>query len=666
MGKLYFRAACAVLTALLAWGGTDGAYADTGTATVKMTYVDGSNTTTSYGEVTTATVGYLKISNGELALANAKWGVNNIVYLQVDASAIEGTITNATLSATLTNKTASSSKNGRNAVVGVGYNSSTWSSSLTWGTADRSITTVGSTTTVTAPKKGKTTEADASFDITEAFTNSENKVVTLLVYATNAGGCDIADPTVTVEYTTATVYSATFTFTETNDSTPPTVKIYSDEAKTTEVAANALVNGTYYYTATLEGYEDATGSFTVSGADTTVSITMTKKPTFTFTVNAVDGDNNAIQALFTDTAAYDGKKETYYVPAYLTDDNGKVTHKKADKTYNYSTTATVTAQTVSYTAYTGTAYFVEAEDKIKGANVTSGNYSNGTAVRSFTSAKDLLTVGETGVYKLTYAIANNNTRQTAKVVFFKNDSQIGDTIRATASVNYVKTTGTGSIDSITIATGDVVKAEGTSSNLILDYVLVEKIGDAAAPTLTIGSANLASYSNASAVTVPEDVVIYKAAAPSTDGVVTLTKVDGQVIPAGTGVFLYSATTGEKTLSYGGTSTADFSGNALKGTGNGTYTVADGETVYAIVADKQAVAKVNAGVEIPANKAYLPVTTDAAKQLRIVFDSETTGINEVKGAGESVNNQNAYNLAGQRVGKAYKGVTVKNGRKYIAK
>lgn len=665
MGKLYLRAACAVLTALLAWGGTDEAYADTGTATVKMTYVDGSNTTTSYGEVTTATVGYLKISNGELALANAKWGVNNIVYLQVDASAIEGTITNATLGATLTNKTASSSKNGRNAVVGVGYNSSTWSSSLTWGTADRSITTVGSTTTVTAPKKGKTTEADASFDITEAFTNSENKVVTLLVYATNAGGCDIADPTVTVEYTTATVYSATFTFTETNDSTP-TVKIYSDEAKTTEVAANALVNGTYYYTATLEGYEDATGSFTVSGADTTVSITMTKKPTFTFTVNAVDADNNVVQALFTDTAAYVGKAEAYYVPAYLTGDNGKVTHKKADQTYNYSTTATETAQTVSYTAYTGTAYYVEAEGKIKGTNVESSNCSNGYAVRSFTTAKDLLTIGETGIYKLTYAIATNNTRKTTGVIFFKNDSQVGDTISATASVNYVKTTGTGSIDSITIATGDVVKAKGTSSNLILDYVLVEKIGEAAAPTLTIGSANLASYSNASAVTVPEDVVIYKAAAPSTDGVVTLTKVDGQVIPAGTGVFLYSATTGDKTLSYGGTSAADFSGNALKGTGSGTYTVVDGETVYALVANKLAVAKVNVGVAIPANKAYLPVTTDAAKQLRIVFDSETTGINEVKGAGESANNQNAYNLAGQRVGKAYKGVTVKNGRKYIAK
>lgn len=653
MGKLYLRAACAVLTVLLAWGGIGGAYADQGTATVKMTYVNGSSTTQSYGEVTTAAVGYLKISGGALALANSGWGANNIVYLQVDASAIGGTITKATLTATLKNTTGR-----RDAVYGVGYNGSIWSSTLTWDTADRNITTVGSTVNVA---KSKTSQG--AFDITDAFKNDDDKVVTLLVYCTNAGGSDFSAPTVTVEYTTATVYSATFT--ETNG-LEPTVKVFSDEAKTTEVDANALVDGTYYYTATLDGYEDATGSFTVSGADATVSLTMTKKPAFTFTVNAVDGGNNAIQALFTDTAAYDGKKETYYVPAYLTDDAGKVTYKKADNTYSYSTTATETAQTVSYTAYSGTAYFVEAEDKIKGTNVTSGNYSNGTAVRSFTSAKDLLTVGETGVYKLTYAIANNNTRQTAKVVFFKNDSQIGDTIRATASVNYVKTTGTGSIDSITIATGDVVKAEGTSGNLILDYVLVEKIGDVAAPTLTIGSANLASYSNASAVTVPEDVVIYKATEPA-DGVVTLTRVDGQVIPAGTGVFLYSATTGEKTLSYGGTSTADFSGNALKGTGSGTYTVADGETVYALVADKQAVAKVNAGVAIPANKAYLPVkATEAAKQLRIVLDSETTGINEVKGAEESANNQDAYNLAGQRVGKAYKGVTVKNGRKYIAK
>jgi hypothetical protein len=56
----------------------------------------------------------------------------------------------------------------------------------------------------------------------------------------------------------------------------------------------------------------------------------------------------------------------------------------------------------------------------------------------------------------------------------------------------------------------------------------------------------------------------------------------------------------------------------------------------------------------------------ARSLSIVFDDgETTGIADVKGKKEDVRDD-IFNLSGQRVGKDYKGVVIKNGRKMIQK
>lgn len=56
----------------------------------------------------------------------------------------------------------------------------------------------------------------------------------------------------------------------------------------------------------------------------------------------------------------------------------------------------------------------------------------------------------------------------------------------------------------------------------------------------------------------------------------------------------------------------------------------------------------------------------ARSLSIVFDDgETTGIADVRGQKEDVRSD-IFNLSGQRVGKDYKGVVIKNGRKMIQK
>lgn len=175
-------------------------------AVVKMTYVNGSDgeTDKSYGEVAEALTGYNKIADNTVDLMNKGWGVNNITYIQVDASAAKGDITKATL----TLEGSGSRDNKRLQYIGVGYNDSKWSENLTWDTADRSITLLGD------PQLGTSRSATVfdtfEYDITDALKNSENNIVTILVYAAKlnnddngAGGAVIKNPSVKVEYEAA-------------------------------------------------------------------------------------------------------------------------------------------------------------------------------------------------------------------------------------------------------------------------------------------------------------------------------------------------------------------------------------------------------------------------------------------------------------------------------
>ena len=61
----------------------------TGDAVVNMTYVDYDNPATAFGEVTEAVGGYNKVSGSTVAMAMSSWGVNKIIYLNVDISGVK-------------------------------------------------------------------------------------------------------------------------------------------------------------------------------------------------------------------------------------------------------------------------------------------------------------------------------------------------------------------------------------------------------------------------------------------------------------------------------------------------------------------------------------------------------------------------------------------------
>lgn len=220
---------------------------------------------------------------------------------------------------------------------------------------------------------------------------------------------------------------------------------------------------------------------------------------------------------------------------------------------------------------------------------------------------------------------------------------------------------------------------GQGKNLILygdnsSAITVSNGDPIAMPTVTINTtSHLSSYSYSSPLVVPEDVNIFIVTTTDTyDNTVTVQWLDTKVIPADTGVLLYSDGGGDKTLSLGAWVDNDittlYSGNLLKSTASGDYSVTAAKNIYALRKDQTAFAKVQSGVSIPQNKAYLDVTPSAARPLTINFGNTATGIKELKIPSSVVDNDavdsSLYNVNGQRVSNIYKGIVIHHGIKKV--
>ena len=436
-------------------------------ATVKMTHISGSDAdvNTSYGEETTAYCGYNNISNGTVGLANKGWGVNNIAYLQVDASAVPdgATITAASLEVDCQQISA------RGLNYGVGYNSSTWSSTMTWNTADRSITTLGNV--ISGSKT--TTDKHNTFDITAAFSGDDDNIVTILVYQTAAGAGYVKNPTVTITYTTSSAYDVTFT--ETNG-VSATVKI----GNTDVTSGTKLANGNYNFTATAAGYETYNGNFTVSGANKEVEFAMTAKtPVESLTVKAKIGSEYYTIKTIDLTGKYIGDVVTITYPRlWLVGTTLHSTTQDAHGNgyYKWDYTLDGNDAVVEYntTEATGVVYYSEGEN-IEGMTADALNNadircSDGKGGRS--SEEQSLTSLESGIYKLTSRVWGN--------------SGCSYTYRA-AGTDILTHTTTGALNDnnvcFNVLSGTAaikVQGSGTGNGKVIDYVYIQKLDDSSA------------------------------------------------------------------------------------------------------------------------------------------------------------------------------------------
>ena len=176
--------------------------------------------------------------------------------------------------------------------------------------------------------------------------------------------------------------------------------------------------------------------------------------------------------------------------------------------------------------------------------------------------------------------------------------------------------------------------------------------------VTISSVGYATLYAPVALTIPTEVTAYVAA--DNGEYLTLTAIDGGIIPANTGVILAG---NEGTYNFGITTGGSVDSNALTGTVAAITRPADSYILSKNASDEVGFYKDGPGV-IPGFKAYLAAGGggDGVKTFRF---NEETAIEALESAKEA-SGAKIYNLAGQRVTKAKKGIYIVGGRKVVIK
>ena len=217
---------------------------------------------------------------------------------------------------------------------------------------------------------------------------------------------------------------------------------------------------------------------------------------------------------------------------------------------------------------------------------------------------------------------------------------------------------TGSVTDEQLASGEVAYKLGAAWSQLLGTDNVPVLGGNT-PVFCVGAAGYATmYDTASGYELNGDVTAYVATASG--NWLVLTAIEN--VPAGTPVIL--------TGGYYNKIAADLPAiniaNDLLGTD--VDTEADG-TMYILALAKpteeaeEVIGFFKATGTIPAGKAYYKSTSGVKAFL--FAEDEATGIEDVdNGQWSMVNGQSIYNLAGQRISKAQKGINIVNGKKIL--
>ena len=183
-----------------------------------------------------------------------------------------------------------------------------------------------------------------------------------------------------------------------------------------------------------------------------------------------------------------------------------------------------------------------------------------------------------------------------------------------------------------------------------------------------GVSNLATFSAPFATVIPTGVkAYYVSTADNTKA--TMKAVEGEAIPAKTGVLLTSESTDAVTMVPATNETiATITGNKLGNSAGADKKIAEGDNAYILANGDNGTAfyKGKIGTTLKANKAYLTLNeTGAPEAISMNFGGNVTGINQIVNAEQ--NNAPVYDLTGRRVVRTVKGALyIKGGNKFIAR
>lgn len=263
---------------------------------------------------------------------------------------------------------------------------------------------------------------------------------------------------------------------------------------------------------------------------------------------------------------------------------------------------------------------------------------------------------------------------------YKNGS-LTFSVPADYTITEVKMEGTKTINLSNLTngswTGDQKKISFSATGAqYINTIMVTYKKKTPAPTsvsVTIGETGYATlYYSSLALTVPAGVKGYTCSL--TGGSFKMEEIftEDKIIPAGTGVLL-NGNPGTYTFNVSSEAGTPVDDNWLKGSDE-KATTKDGERYYMLSLDAKNTAgsvgfywgAPNGGAFTNgAHKAYLCVKPGVAGAKTCYrFDGQTTAIDGTRADKPTTADGAVYNLAGQRVDRSYKGVVIKNGKKYI--
>lgn len=263
---------------------------------------------------------------------------------------------------------------------------------------------------------------------------------------------------------------------------------------------------------------------------------------------------------------------------------------------------------------------------------------------------------------------------------YKNGS-LTFSVPADYTITEVKMEGTKTINLSNLTngswTGDQKKISFSATGAqYINTIMVTYKKNAVAPTsvsVTIGETGYATlYYSSLALTVPEGVKGYTCNLAGGSFKMEEVFTKGKIIPAGTGVLL-NGNPGTYTFNISSEAGTPVDDNWLKGSDEEAMTEG-GERYYMLSLDANSTAgsvgfywgAANGGAFTNgAHKAYLCVKPGVAGAKTCYrFDGQTTAIDGTRADKPTTADGAVYNLAGQRVDRSYKGVVIKNGKKYI--
>lgn len=243
----------------------------------------------------------------------------------------------------------------------------------------------------------------------------------------------------------------------------------------------------------------------------------------------------------------------------------------------------------------------------------------------------------------------------------------GDTISvSTGEYNTAAALWTGSAKSVTFTNATT----NSNGNLYISKIVVYYEGSEVpvpvpTETATIGAAGYATYVTKGDVDFSGETALKAFAAKFDETAQTIKLTAVNAAPANTPLVLKGAA-GDYTLTAAKEAPAAVSNNDLQAA-SAAVTADGSQWILAKLNGGVGFAKCTPNTTIAAGKAYLVILATATAKSFIGFDDDTTnGIASVISEEASMKNARVYNLAGQQVTKAYKGVVIVNGKKYIQK